>query len=247
MKPGTQPCACCSTSPCFSVDALGDEATLGSTRHEGADGDHRTRMKIILGGLVESSDLPPWPLDPDHGTTDQRRLAVLAKALDLYCAGYSEIVEEVLELSESPIYRRLHVAIAHTLEQHGQLDAVALRRIKALGEEKDMQHLLTQGDCRRHRPGRLRGRHLHGGRRPRARHRRRRRHGQGAAEVEPPIPLAWNHGTGAEDIFVGWTRSRPRTSTVRSSPAARSTSRARRAAKPGARSSPAHSASASAT
>lgn len=130
--------------PVRLVDATGDATTLGRTEHEGADGDPETRMKIILGGLVASaesiSDLPAWPLDPDHGTTDERRLALLAKVLDLDAGRYGEIVDEVLALSESPEYKRLHIAIAHALEQHGQLDAIALRRIKALGEEKDMQH-----------------------------------------------------------------------------------------------------------
>jgi HK97 family phage prohead protease len=139
--------------PVRLVDVTGDETALGRTHHElGApdtDADLATRMKIILGGLIESAesitDLPAWPLDADCGTTDQRRLALLARALGLDSAEYEEIRDETLDLSESSEYKRLHIAISHLLEQHGTLDQHTLIRIKHIVTEgPEMEHLLLK-------------------------------------------------------------------------------------------------------
>jgi HK97 family phage prohead protease len=134
--------------PVQLVDVTGDATALGRVHHElgttVTDDEHATRMKIILGGLIESAesiaDLPAWPLNSNHGTTDQRQLALLAKALGLDRAGYSGIVDEALELWQSPEYKRLHAVISHTLEQHGQLDRDALLRVKAIAQEASMEH-----------------------------------------------------------------------------------------------------------
>jgi HK97 family phage prohead protease len=135
--------------PVRLVDVTGDETALGRTHHglaENTDEDHVTRMKIILGGLIESADsfadLPVWPLDLDHGTTDRRRLAALAKLLSLDSAGYDGIVNGAIDLWGSARYKRLHAVISLALEQHGRLDSIALQRIKALTEGETVQHAI---------------------------------------------------------------------------------------------------------
>jgi hypothetical protein len=191
--------------PVRLVDVTGDETALGRTMHEGADGDLATRMTIILGGLVESAesihDLPAWPLDPDHGATDERRLALLAKALNLDRAGYSEIVDDALDRWESPAYKRLHAAISHALEHHGQLDAHALAQIKANAEEKDMDHVLLKAVTTTTDQGVFEAvistESID----------REKDIVSASAMVDAlrqwnrPVPLAWQHSTDAADIF----------------------------------------------
>jgi Caudovirus prohead serine protease len=110
--------------------------------------------------------------------------------------------DEALELWESPAYKRLHTAIAHLLELHGQLDAPELAQIKAITEGAEVDHLLLKAVTTVSTD-------------------------QGAFEAvistegvdrekdivsapavvdalrkwNRPIPLAWNHDTEAADIF----------------------------------------------
>ncbi len=97
------------------------------------------RVPIVLAGLIETGDdIPSWPLDPEAGPDsergDRRMLATLANQLDLTEREYNSLVSNALKLSLSSEFLKLRRAIASELEQHSELDADALRKVKAATE-----------------------------------------------------------------------------------------------------------------
>jgi HK97 family phage prohead protease len=121
-------------------DAAGQVLLAGP---DGDDGRRKVAIVTIAGPLENSrAGWPPtWPLSntPTHG--DEADLVEGVKALGLDRTGYADLVQDALKLASSRPFERLRLAISHALEQHGQLDEIALRRLKAISEEKDMEHL----------------------------------------------------------------------------------------------------------
>ena len=97
------------------------------------------RVPIVLAGLIETGDdIPSWPLDPEAGPDSERgdrgMLATLANQLNLTEREYNSLVSNALKLSLSSEFVKLRRAIASELEQHSELDADALRKVKAATE-----------------------------------------------------------------------------------------------------------------
>jgi HK97 family phage prohead protease len=99
---------------------------------------------VTIAGRLEEGDptWPPtrWPLSLAPMTPDEQDLGESVAALGLDEKGYHQLVADAYELCASREFEHLALAIGHALEIHGRLDSTALRRIKAIAEEKDMEH-----------------------------------------------------------------------------------------------------------
>jgi HK97 family phage prohead protease len=124
-------------------------AAAGQVRIGRCDDDagrRKTAIAILCGPLENSrSDWPPrWPLSDEPTLGDEAALVELVKALGLTRAEYADLVQDALTLASSRPFERLTLAVSRALETHGQLDEIALRRLKAISEEKDMEHVLLK-------------------------------------------------------------------------------------------------------
>jgi HK97 family phage prohead protease len=100
-------------------------------------------LTTLAGPLADDrANWPPnWPLSLAPMTPDEAQLGELVKALELDRAGYAQLVQDAFELTLQRDFERLHVGLSCLLERHGTLDAVTARRIKAIAEGTEMEHL----------------------------------------------------------------------------------------------------------
>jgi hypothetical protein len=107
------------------VDTLGG----GCTRVLYADADLAQRVKVIIAGMIQSGDAPPWPPRTDQ-TTDERNLHRLVKQIGLDGRDYRRLVNETEALAASPKFKILRATIAAMVEHHGgALSGPQLRRL----------------------------------------------------------------------------------------------------------------------
>jgi HK97 family phage prohead protease len=99
-------------------------------------------LAVLAGPLCE--DAPGWPprwpiLAPI--TDDEAQLGRLAKTLDLDEPGWNRLVRDAYEITASRQFVRLHCALSTLFEEGRQVDRHTLRQVKAIAEERHMQHI----------------------------------------------------------------------------------------------------------
>ncbi len=90
-------------------------------------------MLVVMAALVESEDVPSWPLG-DAGTADRQHLRDFAERVGLDESGYRRLLIAALELTASAAYQRPHVAICALLAWTPTIDAGLFAQLQMSAE-----------------------------------------------------------------------------------------------------------------
>jgi hypothetical protein len=127
--------------PVHLVDVRGDAARRGFTQCE-YPGDRSyafKRMIVILCGPIMGAksfdEVPSWPLNPTR-STDERNLYELSEYLGLDERGYRRVVRDALNLSCTPTFNQLFVAITGMLDYVPQIDSDLLEEVIEIRERR---------------------------------------------------------------------------------------------------------------
>jgi HK97 family phage prohead protease len=103
----------------------------------------RSALAVLVGPLEDNEAYwpPKWPLSLAPLSSDESQVGRYVEMLDLDQAGYRELVRDAYRLFASRAYDRLHKPVSHLLEERRVLDAPTLRRVKAIAEGANMEHL----------------------------------------------------------------------------------------------------------
>jgi hypothetical protein len=99
----------------------------------------RRWAQILLAGWIGNDEDPPrWPSEQAPKGTDEHKLAMLARHLDLDRAAYAALVREAWELAVRPEFTLLEHGFRTALSFRRFLDAVTVSKvlIAALGHQR---------------------------------------------------------------------------------------------------------------
>jgi HK97 family phage prohead protease len=184
-------------------DPAGKVVTPAIDAESDPDAARRYALTLLAGPLADDrADWPPrWPLSSVPTPGDETQLGRLVKALELDRAGYAQLVQDAFALTTLRDFERLHAGLSHLLEEHGQIDAVTARRVKAIVEGVQVEHLTFKAATTATDQGTFEAvistESVD----------REKDIVDASAMVTAlrkwnrPIPLSWHHSTRAEDIF----------------------------------------------